>query len=175
MFKKILSLALAVVMVMALCVTFASCDKPEDEEKLGMSESPLPRPQLTTEVTVPDDFKIGFIMLHDENSTYDKNFIDAAKSIKTLLGLTDDQFVIKINVDESDACYQAAKELAEDGCDIIFADSFGHEAYMIQAAKEYPDVEFCVIVFAVRIFGSITFLQCFFKNFTSPGQKYSSE
>ena len=143
MFKKILSLVLVVVMMMAVCVAFASCDTPGDEEKLGMSESPLPRPQLTSEVTVPDDFKIGFIMLHDENSTYDKNFIDAAKSIKELLGLTDEQFVIKVNVDESDACYQAAKELAEDGCDIIFADSFGHEAYMIQAAKEYPDVEFC--------------------------------
>ncbi|MBO5783884.1 MAG: BMP family ABC transporter substrate-binding protein [Clostridia bacterium] len=89
------------------------------------------------------DIKIGFIFLHDENSTYDKNFIDAAKRAKEALGLKDDQVVIKVDIDESAECYDTACELAEDGCNIIFADSFGHEDYMIQAAKEYPEVQFC--------------------------------
>ena len=34
-------------------------------------------------------------------------------------------------------------ELADAGCNVIFADSFGHEDFMIQAAKEFPEVQFC--------------------------------
>ena len=81
--------------------------------------------------------------MHDENSTYDNNFIQALKEVQKDLGLKDDQVLIKTNVDESDACYNAAAELVDAGCDIIFADSFGHESFMIQAAKEFPEVQFC--------------------------------
>ena len=88
-----------------------------------------------------DDLKVGFIFLHDEQSTYDKNFIDAAKEACEKMGVT---MVQKTQIPESNKCYDAAVELIEsDGCDIIFADSFGHENFLIKAAKEYPDVEFC--------------------------------
>lgn len=90
-----------------------------------------------------DTFKVGFIFLHDENSTYDKNFMDAAKAVQQELGLTDDQVMFKTNIPESNECYEAAAELADAGCKLIFADSFGHEDYMIQAAREYPEVQFC--------------------------------
>jgi len=85
------------------------------------------------------DFKAGFIFLHDENSTYDKNFMDAAKAACEELGV---KAVLKTNIDESEACQQAAEELADQGCGIVFADSFGHEDYMIEAAKEFTDVQF---------------------------------
>ena len=87
------------------------------------------------------DIKVGFIFLHDENSTYDLNFINGAKAACEALGITD--YVLKTNVPEGQECYDAAAVLADDGCDIIFADSFGHEDFMIQAAKEFPDVQFC--------------------------------
>ncbi len=87
------------------------------------------------------DFKVGFITLHDENSTYDLNFINGAKEACETLGITD--YVIKTNVPEGQECYETAADLADSGCKIIFADSFGHEDYMIQAAKEFPDVQFC--------------------------------
>ena len=86
------------------------------------------------------DFKVGFICLHDENSTYDKNFIDAANAACDSLGV---EAVIKTNIPEGQECYDAAAELVDAGCDIIFADSFGHEDFMIQAAREFPDVQFC--------------------------------
>ncbi len=89
----------------------------------------------------PADFKVGFITLHDENSTYDLNFINGAKEACETLGITD--YVIKTNVPEGQECYEAAADMADSGCQIIFADSFGHEDYMIQAAKEFPDVQFC--------------------------------
>ena len=78
--------------------------------------------------------------LHDENSTYDKNFIDAANAACEELGV---EAIIKTNVPEGQECYDAAAELVDSGCGIIFADSFGHEDYMIQAAKEFPEVQFC--------------------------------
>ena len=90
-----------------------------------------------------DTFKVGFIFLHDENSTYDLNFINAAKQACSDLGLTEDQYILRVNVPEGQECYDAAAELVDEGCDIIFADSFGHEPFMIDAAKEFPDVEFC--------------------------------
>ena len=86
------------------------------------------------------DFKVGFICLHDENSTYDKNFIDAANAACDELGV---EAVIKTNIPEGQECSDAAAELVDAGCDIIFADSFGHEDFMIQAAKNFPDVQFC--------------------------------
>ena len=88
----------------------------------------------------PSSFKVGFITLHDENSTYDLNFINAAKEACEELGVP---YEIKTNVPEGQECYEAAADFADAGCKIIFADSFGHEDYMIQAAKEFPDVQFC--------------------------------
>ncbi len=141
MSKKTLAVMMAIVMVLSMFAVFTSCG--DDEKEQGMSESPLKAPTLTKDFDVKDDFKIGFIMLHDENSTYDKNFINAAKSVKEVLGLRDDQFIVKTNIPESSVCYDTAKDLVSQGCDIIFADSFGHESFMIQAAREYPDVQFC--------------------------------
>ncbi|MBQ8600730.1 MAG: BMP family ABC transporter substrate-binding protein [Clostridia bacterium] len=113
--KRILAVLLAVLMLF----TMASCG--------GNNEA--------------DELKVGFIFLHDENSTYDKNFIDAAVEACENMGVT---MVQKTQIPESNACYDAAVELIEsDGCDIIFADSFGHENFLLKAAAEYPDVQFC--------------------------------
>ena len=95
------------------------------------------KPKTVTLETV----KIGLITLHDETSTYDKNFIDSLKSAAKDLGLKESQYEIVSNVGENNDCYEAAARLAKD-CDIVFADSFGHETYMIQAAREFKNVYF---------------------------------
>ena len=84
--------------------------------------------------------KVGLICLHDENSTYDLNFINAFNESCKKLGV---EGIVKTNVPEGQECYDTAGELVDEGCTVIFADSFGHEDFMIQAAKEYPDVQFC--------------------------------
>lgn len=86
------------------------------------------------------DLKMGFIFLHDENSTYDLNFINAAKEACEAAGV---EYVFKTGIPEGQECYDAACELADAGCDIVFADSFGHEDYLMEAAKEFPEVQFC--------------------------------
>ena len=118
--RKVLAVVLALIMIVA---TFAACGGNEDKDN---SKTAL---------------KVGFIFLHDENSTYDKNFMDAAKKACEEMGV---EYTQKTQIPEANDCYDAAVELIEsDGCDIIFADSFGHEAFLIKAAKEYPDVQFC--------------------------------
>ena len=124
MMKKISALLLALAMVFALCACGNNDAKDNDKK---------------------DDakIKVGFIFLHDENSTYDLNFMNAAEQACKDLGLDESQYVFKKNVPEDQKCYDAAAELVEEGCNIIFADSFGHEPFIIEAAKEFTDVQFC--------------------------------
>ena len=124
--KKLLALLLVAVMLFS----FAACGGSDDTSSTGSDAA-------------ADDFKIGIICLHDENSTYDNNFIQAIYAAQKALGLKDDQVLLKVNIPEDDACYNAAAELVDAGCDIVFADSFGHATYMIEAAKEFTEVQFC--------------------------------
>ena len=86
--------------------------------------------------------KIGLICLHDESSTYDKNFIDSMYRALDELGLPKTSLELVTGVGEDNACYEKACELAS-SCNIVFADSFGHEPYMLQAAQDFPKVTFC--------------------------------
>ena len=135
--KKLLALVLAAVMMFALVAcgdnTPANTD---DVANTDASDVPATGADLA-------DIKFGLICLHDENSTYDLNFINAMKEAAANLGLSDDQVIIMTNIPESNACYDAAVDLADRGCNIIFADSFGHESYILQAALEFPEVQFC--------------------------------
>ena len=135
--KKVLALLLALVMVLAL-VACASKPANDTPAETPAENTPAETPAENTEV--PEGFKVGFITLHDENSTYDLNFINAAKEACETLGV---EYTLITNVPEGQECYDKAAELADAGCNVIFADSFGHEDYMIQAAKEFPNVQFC--------------------------------
>ncbi|MBQ7340811.1 MAG: BMP family ABC transporter substrate-binding protein [Oscillospiraceae bacterium] len=139
--KKLIALLLAALMVFGMVACGNSGDA--GDEAKGLSESPLAAKEITKDFEVAEDFKIGFICLHDEKSTYDKNFLDAADEAIEALGLTEDQYIIKINIPEGKECYEAAADLVDQGCDVVFANSFGHEDFMLQAAKEFPEVQFC--------------------------------
>ena len=113
--KKVIALLLIVAIVATCLVAFAACNNKKDE------------------------FTFGLITLHDSSSTYDKNFIDAAQAACDELGV---KLIVKSGIEESDACYNTAMDLVDQGCNIIFADSFGHEEYMLKAAKEATNVQF---------------------------------
>ena len=124
--KKVLALALVLCMVLGL----AACGGNNTDATSSVAGDDTAKA-----------IKVGFIFLHDEQSTYDKNFMDAAKAACKEMGV---EYAQKTQIPESKDCYDAAVELIEvDGCNIIFADSFGHESFLIDAAKKYPDVEFC--------------------------------
>lgn len=127
--KKILAVVLSVLFVVGV---FAGCSANNADDK-----------GETTKSSAASDMKVGFIFLHDENSTYDKNFITAADEACKTLGIADENKIYKTNVPEGQECAEAAEDLVDKGCSIIFADSFGHEPYIIEVAKKYPDVQFC--------------------------------
>ena len=138
--KKILSLTLALVLVLGLAACGGKTEAPAATTAAPAANGEAAAPE--TEAAVAD-VKLGFIFLHDENSTYDLNFMNGVKEAVANLGLSEDQYIFRTNIPEGQECYDAACELADAGCNIIFADSFGHEDYMIQAAKEFPEVQFC--------------------------------
>ena len=124
--KKLIAIILALILVVSL----VACGH--------QVEAPITNPEPTAAKELP--VKVGFIYLHDEQSTYDLNFLTAAKEACEQAGV---EYINKTGIDEGAACYEAACELADNGCNIVFADSFGHEDYMIQAAREFPNVQFC--------------------------------
>ena len=127
--KKFLALILALVMALSLVACGGGNDTPNTDDGSDAEGAKV---------------KVGFITLHDENSTYDKNFIDAAKEACANLSLVENEdYFIKTNVGETEQCAEVAADLVDAGCNIIFADSFGHEPYMIEVAKANPEVQFC--------------------------------
>lgn len=115
--SKVLAVVLVLAVAAALCVALTAC---KDKEEVELT--------------------VGLICLHDNNSTYDKNFIAAMGEVEAA---TKVKVIYKYNIPEENACYEAAVDLVDQGCNIIFADSFGHEPYMMEAAKKYPNVQFC--------------------------------
>ena len=148
--KRIIALAFVLILVVGL---FAACGKKEPAPSAAPADDRDAAVKFDNDSTPVDvaaikasnadalsKTKVGFIFLHDENSTYDKNFINAAIEACESFGVP---YVLRTNIPEGQECYNAAAELVDDGCNIIFADSFGHEDFMIQAAKKFPDVQFC--------------------------------
>jgi len=146
--KRILALGLAAVMTFS----FAACGSSSDNTAAPASNDAQDSAEADVDASADTDaaaadsaaassgIKIGLITLHDENSTYDLNFI---KAFKAACEATGAEPVIVSNIGEDAACYEEACNLAEEGCDIVFADSFGHESFLAQAAAEYPAVQFC--------------------------------
>lgn len=140
--KKIFAILLVVAMVAALAVGFTACNKNNgnDAQEITMPAYDVVEPDYTG--IDFSNIKIGMLCLHDKNSTYDRNFIEAMEEVQREFGLSDSQVIIKTGIPESDECYQEAKSLVDAGCNIVFADSFGHESHMIKAARENPTVLF---------------------------------
>ena len=135
--EKFMKKFLAILLALVLCFACVACaGGGDDKETTAASDGA----ESTEAAAKTAEVKVGFIYLHDENSTYDKNFIDAAKAACEAQGV---EYINKVNIPEGNECLEAANELVDEGCNIIFADSFGHEDYMIQAAKAHEDVQFC--------------------------------
>ena len=135
-FSKLVALALAGVMAFALCACGADTN---DGSANNNGNTAVVDDNGNTNVVTNTAVKAGLICLHDENSTYDLNFINGFKAACDAAGV---EYLIKTGIPEGQEAYDAACELAEAGCNFIFADSFGHEDYIIKAAKEYPEIEF---------------------------------
>ena len=147
--KKALALIISLAMVL---VVFAGCSKSATETEVTTEKTVAEKvteaektPVDTAKVKAAVDakkFMIGVILIGDENEGYTYAHIEGLEEAKAALGLTDDQIIYKYKVPEDETCYDTAVDLVQQGCQMVFSNSFSHESYMVQAAAEYPDVIF---------------------------------
>jgi basic membrane protein A len=128
--KKLLALLLASAMVFSLAACGSNSDSKSSSSKSSSKSSSS------------KSFKIGAIMVGDENEGYTAAHIDGLKEACKELGIDTKNITFKYSIGEDQTCLDAAEQLADSGCNLVFANSFGHETYMLQAAKEYPDIDF---------------------------------
>ena len=150
--KKLLALLLALVMVLGLVACGAKEDAPaakeeapaasEEKKEETKEEAPAEEKEEEAPAEAPAEIKIGAILVHDENSGYDMAHIEGLNGACEALGIDPASISYKYNIPEDESCYDAAAELADDGCTIIFSDSYGHQTYMQQAAEEFPETIF---------------------------------
>ena len=136
--KKALSILLAMGMTVGMV---AGCgDTADNSSAAASTEAGTDGTQAAASAA---DIKVGVIYIGDENEGYTAAHMAGIDEMAANLGLSDDQIIEKTTIPEDESCYDAAVDLADQGCNIIFATSFGHETYILQAAQEYPDIQFC--------------------------------
>ena len=89
--------------------------------------------------------KVGFVVINDESDQgYTMNFLDSMDN--AVSRLADDGYMVEVvtkkGIGEDDSARDANDELASDGCEIIFNNSYGFEPYMLSVASDYPDTLF---------------------------------
>ena len=152
--KKVLSMTLVLAMSAAALAGCRSTDSGAQASKAETSASteaaaaateaaPASTEAASGEGIKKEDLKVGVIYVGDENEGYTAAHMAGIKEMKESLGLSDDQIIAKTNIGEDESCYDAAADLVDNGCQIIFANSFGHGSFMLQAAQDFPDVQFC--------------------------------
>lgn len=133
--KKIL-----LVLTLVLALTLVGCgNSKENDSSTGAGET-----KKTGESVTKDDIKIGFVHISDPSDmgyTYNHNL--GTEKMAKELGISEDQIINKFNIPESAESETALRELAEEGCNIIFATSFGFEDFVLEVAPDYPEIQFC--------------------------------
>ncbi len=134
--KKFLAMLLALVMVLSLVACGAKDEPAPEKEEAPKVEEPSGKEEA------PADLKVGLICVHDINSGYDAAHIEGLEGAFDALGLDKSQIVFKYNIPEDETCADTAVDLAEQGCNLIISNSYGHQTYMQDVAEDYPEVTF---------------------------------
>lgn len=126
--KKLIAILLSAAMI----VCFAACtnNTPSDTNEPDQNVEEVPA------------LKIGAILLGDENEGYTYAHIKGIQDAAAALNLTEDQIIWKYNISEDANCTDTALDLVDQGCNLILSNSYGHQPFMEEAAKENPDVTF---------------------------------
>ena len=145
--KKLLASLLAAVMI----VCFAACTSAPaetDGKTDGETDAQLPAADNAQDSTDTETetnnaaLKVGVILVGDENEGYTYAHIKGIQEAAKELGLTEDQIIWKYSIPEDATCTETALDLADQGCNLIISNSYGHQPYMQEAAKEVPEAQF---------------------------------
>ena len=115
-----------------------------------------------------EDLKIGVILVGDETEGYTLAHMNGIRQAAATLGLNESQIIWKYKVEENGSCTTAAEDLADQGCQLIISNSYGHQDYMNAAAEEFEDVAFVAMTGDyAAISGKSNFFNAFTKVFQS--------
>ena len=146
--KRFFAIVLCLLMVAAL---FA-CKTPEEPKPVEQAtempvEQPTEKPaeeptEAPSEPVSNADFKVGVVLVGDENEGYTYAHIEGIKGALARLGLTEENVIWKYSIGETEACYDACKDCVSKGAKLVITNSYGHQDFCLQAATEFPEVEF---------------------------------
>lgn len=142
--KRFLSAVLAGMMTLSL---MAGCSSGGDQTTTTDNNSDN---QSTAEGLFPavpkEELKVGVVHITNpaEGTGYTYTHDLGIQGMQKTLGLDDSQIIRKNDVDDTDATaiLTALEECVEEGCQVVFATSWGYMDYVEQVAEEYPDVLF---------------------------------
>lgn len=171
--KKRIALLLVLSLLLAGIV---SCTQPAKEETAPPADTGSQTPgtgQDSTDTAPPadtnaitkDNIKIGVIHIMDlGDQGYTYNHDQGAKKMIAALGLRDDQYIPKFNINDQDeaATDAAINELINEGCQIIFATSFSYGGRVLEAAKAHPDIIFCHATGSDALFNDVPNMHNYF-------------
>ena len=154
--KRKLALLLAAAMMLLSACGGASSSAPASSETPAPASSEEAAPASSEAASSEaaglfapvskDEIKIGVIHISDpaEGSGYTYTHDQGIVGMQQNLGLRDDQIIRKIKVADNNATAieTAMLECIEEGCNIIFATSWGYMDTCEALAEEYPDVIF---------------------------------
>lgn len=151
-FRKLTALTLSLLLA---CSGLYGCGKNTTYADIATNEGYEDKPSQTDKNSseeeqhqgIPkEDIKVGILHLTDpaEGSGYTYTHDLGIQGMQDNLGLSDDQIVRKINVDDSDETItrNAIQECIDEGCNIIFTTSWGYMNCTAEMAEEYPDIYF---------------------------------
>lgn len=122
--KKLLSLLLAGVMALSLVACGGNGEATNEGDDAAK------------------DLKIGVILIGDENEGYTYSHIKGIQDAAAACGISEDQILWAYTIPEDETCYDKAVDFADQGCQLVISNSYGHQSYMQQAAEEIEDVTF---------------------------------
>lgn len=150
--KKWLCVVLAMVLALSLSACGAANEASESGEEAAKEETgvqeeagdDVTQAQGVLPAIAKEDIKVGVIHITDpaEGSGYTYTHDQGIVGMQENLGLSEEQIVRKNNVNDSDATAieNAIRECIEEGCNIIFATSWGYMDSCEALAEEFPEV-----------------------------------
>lgn len=142
--KKLCSLILVLVMLFSCCLLAVSCNNNTGDE--GKTPEETDNVVKVDPSTIKGDvkaIKIGAVLVGDENEGYTYAHMLGIRNAAKAIGIDEaTQILWKYSIGEDDSCKEACIDLVNQGCDVIFTNSYGHQSFALEVAKANPDVAF---------------------------------
>lgn len=145
--KKILKPAMLIVVSLTLISSLTACGETQTKttKKISTSEQKKDSDKKANKESAYSKIKIGMINIgaHTETSGYTFAHVKGVQAMLSNLSMKENQVVYKDNIPEKDPQVEKAiQECIDEGCNTIFATSWGYANAIQKLAKKYPDVKF---------------------------------